>query len=244
MPPTLADAYARQDEAIAMWPDDVAGWKVGGIADKWAARLGESRLVGPIFRRQVWQARAGILNPLPVIAGGFAAVEAEYVFVLAAAAPAARIEWTPADAGDLVAELRVGLELAGSPLATINELGPAVVVSDFGNNAGLLLGERVPDWRSRPLESLTCETLVDGSRVGRGGAAAIAGGPLAALAFALGCCARRGRPLRRGDVVSTGACTGIHEVRIGQEAQVAFAGMAELRCRMVGAMPTARERTP
>lgn len=238
LPESLADAYLRQDAAIDLWPDDIAGWKVGGVADLWAARVGEPRLVGPIFRRHVWRARAGAASELPVIPGGFAAVEAEYVFVLAAAAPAARTDWTPAQAADLVAELRVGIELAGSPLATINDLGPAVVVSDFGNNAGLLLGEPVADWRSRPLESLICETHLSGCRVGQGTAAAIAGGPLAALAFALGRCARRGRALREGDVISTGACTGIHQVRLGEEARVLFAGAAELRCRVVAAQPT------
>lgn len=236
LPTTLADAYARQDAAIALWPDEIAGWKVGGIGELWADRFGESRLVGPIFHSQLWHAGAGAVTPLPVIPDGFAAVEAEHVFVLAASAPAARTEWTPAQAASLVGELRVGVELAGSPLATINELGPAVVISDFGNNAGLLLGEPI-DWRSRPLDSLTCETRFGERRVGHGGAAAIAGGPLAALAFALGCCARRGRPLRAGDVVSTGACTGIHPVRIGEEARVSFAGAPDLRCCAVRATP-------
>lgn len=237
LPQTLEEAYARQDAAITLWPDEIAGWKVGGIAAAWAARVGESRLLGPIFRCNLWRAAAGAPIPLPLIPGGFAAVESEYVFVLAACAPAQRTEWTPAAAADLVAELRVGIEFAGSPLATINELGPAVVVSDFGNNAGLVLGEPIPDWRSRPLESLTCETHVNGRSVGHGGAPAIAGGPLAALAFALGRSARRGRPLRCGDVVSTGACTGIHPIRIGEEARATFAGAADLRCRGVGANP-------
>ncbi|MHB8816818.1 MAG: 2-keto-4-pentenoate hydratase [Steroidobacteraceae bacterium] len=237
LPTTLTEAYARQDAAIALWPDDIAGWKVGGIADSWVARLGESRLVGPIFRRRLWHARAATISPLPIIPGGFAAVEAEYVFVLAAAAPATRTAWTPGQAADLVGELRVGIELAGSPLATINELGPAVVVSDFGNNAGLLLGEPIANWRSRTLDSLTCETHVSGRRVGEGGAASLADGPLAALAFALGSCARRGRALRRGDAISTGACTGIHQVRIGEDALVLFAGVAAMCCRAVAARP-------
>lgn len=244
LPETLADAYARQDAAIALWPDATAGWKVGGVADSWAALLGESRLVGPIFRRHVWHFQAGAVTPLPIIPGGFAAVEAEYVFVLAASAPAAQTEWTPAQAADLVGEMRVGIELAGSPLATINELGPAVVVSDFGNNAGLILGEPIAGWRERPPESLTCETYLDGRRVGQGGAASIPGGPLAALAFALGRSARRGRALEAGDLISTGACTGIHPIKVDEQACVVFAGAAALHCRGAAADPAAHRRRP
>jgi 2-keto-4-pentenoate hydratase len=238
LPDTLADAYARQDAAIALWPDDeIVGWKVGGIAAPWAARCGEPRLVGPVFRRRLWRPAAGAVTPLPVIAGGFAAVEAEFIFVLAHAAPAGRTAWSAVQAAELVGELRVGIELAGSPLATINELGPAVIVSDFGNHAGLLVGEPIADWRSRPLDSLTCATRVNCRDVGRGTAAAVEGGPLAALAFALGRCARRGRPPAAGEVISTGACTGIHPVRSGDEVTVTFAGAATLRCRVVLAAP-------
>jgi 2-keto-4-pentenoate hydratase len=237
LPATLAEAYARQDAAIGLWPDALAGWKVGGIGEPWAARLGTSRLVGPIFRGNLWRSRPGEIAELPIIDGGFAAVEAEYVFVLAASAPPAVTEWTAAQAATLVAELRVGIELAGSPLAAINDLGPAVVISDFGNNAGLLVGDAIGDWRARPPRSLTCRTVVDDHAAAEGGAAAIADGPLAALAFALGCCARRGLALRSGDVISTGACTGIHRVEIGQEARVTFDGARELRCRLVPARP-------
>jgi 2-keto-4-pentenoate hydratase len=242
LPETLADAYARQDAAIALWPDEIAGWKVGGVPDVWAARLGESRLLGPIFRRVLWQARGDTIMPLPIIPDGFAAVEAEYIFVLAADVPVKRLEWTLEQAADVVAELRVGIELAGSPLATINELGPAVVVSDFGNNAGLLVGPPIANWRTRPLASLTCEMRVGDRTVGRGGAASVPGGPLAALAFALGCCARRGRPLRAGDVVSTGATTGIHPVHVREEARAAFVGIAQLCCCAVRATPVQPRR--
>jgi 2-keto-4-pentenoate hydratase len=244
LPRTLADAYVRQDAAIALWPDDIAGWKVGGVPDAWTARLGESRLLGPVFRRHLWHAHGDAVTPLPVIPDGFAAVEAEYVFVLAAATPVRRTEWSPEQAAEVVAELRVGIELAGSPLAAINDLGPAVVVSDFGNNAGLLIGPPIADWRSRPLASLTCDMWVGGRRVGRGGAASVPGGPLAALAFALGRCARRGRALAAGDVISTGASTGIHPVRVGDEARAAFAGGAQLRCCVVRATPTGPGETP
>jgi len=124
---------------------------------------------------------------------------------------------------------------AGSPLAAINDLGPTVVVSDFGNNAGLLLGPAIPDWSRRRLESLTCETFIEEERVGRGGAASLPGGLLEAVAFALGRCARRGLPMKAGYVISTGAATGIHEISIGESARVKFDGVAQLLCRAVPA---------
>ena len=59
LPPSLDAGYASQDAAIAMWPTAVAGWKVGRIPDVWLARMGEERLVGPIFEDAIQQALPG-----------------------------------------------------------------------------------------------------------------------------------------------------------------------------------------
>jgi 2-keto-4-pentenoate hydratase len=241
IPTTLNTAYAYQDRAIALWPDHVAGWKVGRIGPPWIERVGEDRLVGPIFRRGIRLAPPEALIEFPVFKGGFAAVEAEFVFRLGADAQSDKVHWTAAEAAELVSGFHVGIEAAGSPLAAINELGPAVVVSDFGNNAGLLLGPAIPEWRRRSFESLTCETFIDDVCVGQGGAASLPGGPFAAVAFALGRCARRGLPMKAGYVISTGAATGIHEIRVGQTARVKFDGLAVLLCRAVPAASNARE---
>jgi 2-keto-4-pentenoate hydratase len=234
LPTTLATAYACQDAAIALWPDRIQGWKVGRILEPWMSRFGEDRLVGPVFAKGVWDAN-GVVD-FPVFHGGFAAVEAEFIVRLGADPTPAKANWTATEASALVAALHVGIETAGSPLATINELGPPVVISDFGNNAGLIVGPVIPNWRDLGPEQLTSETFVDEKSVGKGTAASVPGGPLAALAFALNVCARRGLPLKTGQFVSTGATTGIHDIRIGQSARAVFGGVGEVRCRAVRAL--------
>jgi 2-keto-4-pentenoate hydratase len=202
-------------------------------------RLGEDRLVGPIFRRGIRLAPPEQLVEFPVFEGGFAAVEAELVFRLGADAPSDKVQWTPEEAANLAMAMHIGIETAGSPLATINELGGAVIVSDFGNNNVLLLGPAVPDWRNRSFDTLRTETFIEGESVGRGGAMSLPGGPLAWLAFALSRCARRGMPMKSGYVVSTGATNGVHDIRVGQESRVVFEGCGELWCRAVPAQKAA-----
>lgn len=237
IPADLDSAYACQDAAIALWPDVVAGWKVGWIPVEWQSRVREERLVGPIFRSSVATLAGDTVVELSVIDGGFSAVEAEYVVRIGQDAPPSQTQWSADQAAAHVGALHIGVELAGSPLASINELGPCVVVSDFGNNAGLIVGPAIPAPLAREIHTLTCETLIDGRLVGSGGAASLHGGPLSALAFALGRCARRGRPLKAGDLVTTGAASGIHDIRAGQTAVVRFAGLGEIRCRAVRAQP-------
>jgi 2-keto-4-pentenoate hydratase len=237
MPQDLESAYRCQDEAISLWGDTVAGWKVGWIPEPLSQKYGAPRLVGPIFAGSIQRTDGAEIIDAPVFAQGFAAVEAEFVVELAKDAPANVVDWTTETARRFVKTMYIGIEIASSPLQNINDFGPAVVASDFGNNAGLLLGIEVPDWQSRPLESLNVETRIDGSVIGRGTAANVSGGPLAALAFALRVNARRGRPLKAGDYVSTGAATGVHSIQAGQSAEAIFTGIGSLRCRTVPMTP-------
>jgi 2-keto-4-pentenoate hydratase len=238
VPTSLDSAYRCQDLAIALWPDEVVGWKVGWIPDEQQRIYGEERLVGPIFRRALHPVTPGATVDVPVFQGGFAAVEAEYVFRIGAAAPADKLVWSDDEAAAVVGAMFIGIEPASSPLATINDLGPAVVVSDFGNNAGLLLGPEIPDWRPRLATGMTCETFIEGRSVGRGGTERLPKGPLGALAFALARCARRGRALQAGQYVSTGAASGIHDIRPGESAAIVFDGLGTLACRAVAALPS------
>lgn len=234
MPADLVSAYAVQDEAIAAWPNPVAGWKLGRIPPPHDAAYGAGRLAGPIFADAVWQAGAAP-TAFGVIENGFAAVEAEYVFEIGETAPD-RDGWTPDAARGLVARVLAGVEIAGSPFAGINDNGPAVTASDFGNNAGLILGGEIPDGLDR-LMDLHCAMRIDGRAVGAGGAEVIPGGPLASLAFLLNLLHARGRRLEAGQWVSTGAATGVHRIYAGQSAEADFGPDGTIACRAVRAEP-------
>lgn len=237
VPADLATGYAIQEAAIPLWGAPIVGWKVGRIMPDQQARMGADRLAGPVFADRLWTATQGQTLTFPVITGGFAAVEAEFIFRLGADAPAGKTDWTADEALALAETLLFGAEIAGSPLATINALGPTVVASDYGNNGGLILGGEIVGWRDRSPESLACATAIEGITVGTGSAASLPGGPAASLAFLLGACAARGRPLKAGDLISTGAATGIHDILAGQTATVTFDGFGEIVCRAETATP-------
>ena len=234
IPQSMAESYAIQDVAIGLFPDEVVGWKVGGVPPEQQPKLGIHRLAGAIFARNVWPAPGDTVVPLPEIEGGFAAVEAEFIARIGADADPAKTDWTIEDAMGVVDKVFIGVELAGSPLSTINDLGSAVVASDFGNNGGLMIGPEVENWRER-LDGIEVETVINGASVGTGGSQSLAGGAMESVRFLLEHCARWGRPLKAGTLVSTGAVTGVHRVHAGDEAVCIFKGIAELHCSVVRA---------
>ena len=236
VPPTLAEAYAVQEAAIEQWPDQVVGWKVARIAPNWPPAWGatppEPRLNGPVFARNVHFAAGGSLPACPVFADGFAAVETEVVIRVGKDAPADKVQWSIEEALPYIGDVHMGIEVASSPLATLNDLGGGAVISDFGNNWGVVVGGVIAKWRE--LQSIDCAAFIDGVQVGAR-AVDMRAGPLDAFAFTLGKCAARKRALRAGMWITTGMITGVHDIRIGQTSRHTFAGIGEVGCRIVRA---------
>lgn len=222
IPPTVDEAYTIQDEVIALTDDTVVGWKVGLIAPALRERAGAERLVGPVFATNLWPAQPGVVMPLPAIVGGTSCVEAEIVMTVGVDVPAGTAVQTLDDARQLLGGVHVAVELAGSPVPQINGLGPMAVASDLGNNAGLVLGPQVPEWRSGAWEQLEASTWIAGELVGRADATSIAGGALEAFRFALATVSGRGLDIPAGTHIATGAVTGIHDVVPGQHARIRF----------------------
>lgn len=234
-PDSLERAYAVQDAAIADWGKPVLGWKVGRINPPYSERFGADRLTGPIFTAE--QAAADGDGPdMPVFADGFAAGEAEFLLRIGRA-PSGQTRFTLEEAADLIESVHVGIEIASSPLASINEIGPIAVISDFGNNNGLVVGPEIPDWRSSGFEEWPVTLLIDGVETGSGRASAFPDGAIGAARFLLELMAKREIALAPGQWISSGAVGGVHEARPGQRVEARFADRYTVACTLCPARP-------
>jgi len=222
LPDTLEEAYAIQAASMGRWPDELAGWKVAMMPLPDRERFTAQRLVGPVFRPYVYKADTEQRNVVPIFDGGFAAIEAEFVFILGKSVPPASRDHSDEELIDVIAAMHCGAEIASSPMAVANERGATSIVSDFGCNAGVLVGPEIPDWSSRALDSMPVSVTVDDEVVGDATAAAVPGGPLQAFRFLVEHCAARGVELPARTVVSSGAVTGVHSVKTDSIAHVDF----------------------
>lgn len=224
-PTDLVSAYAIQDAALSVWDRKVGGWKVGKINPPTDDQLGANRLVGPAFTDQIFE--EGDRNAqFTVFRGGFAAAEAE--FMLRLAPKDGPLPTNRDEAMDWVDEVRIGIEIASSPYANINVDGPCVTVSDHGNNAGLLLGKRVPREAWATLDEVQVALEIEGEIAGRATTATMLDGPFGAVAFLLENLAERNIALEAGWWISSGAITGVHAVEVGDEVVARFEGIGDV----------------
>ncbi len=236
LPDGLLSAYRVQDAAIAEWGGEIIGWKVGRIPPPLSDQLGADRLAGPIYAAQT-VTLDGAAPEMPVFAKGFAAGEAEFLLRVGAAPPEGQARFSLDEAAALIDAVHVGIEIASSPLGRINALGALAVVSDFGNNNGLLVGPAIPDWPASGFEDWTVETRIDGQLVGSGTAAAFPDGAIGSARFLFELLAARGIALRAGQWISSGAVGGVYEARAGQRVEALFGGRMTVACDLTEQKP-------
>ena len=224
-PPSLTAAYAIQDEALRLWQREIGGWKVGKINPPASEELGANRLTGPIFR-DLLRYETGEPATFPVFEGAFAAVEAEFMLRLRILDET--LPETPQEAAQWVDEVRIGIEIASSPYSGINTDGPCVTISDHGNNAGVLLGAKVPQTMWASLDTVGVTLQIEGETVGAATTADMLDGPFGAVCFLLRNLRDREIPPISGWWVSTGAITGVHEIEAGQKAQAIFESLGDV----------------
>jgi 2-keto-4-pentenoate hydratase len=235
-PRTLRTAYDIQARAIAVQGGRIAGWKIGRILPPLDRTFGANRLAGPIFASALQQARDEPV--MPVFVGGFAAVEAEYLFQLDGRIDPSMRQWSCEKALEHVSAVHVGFEIASSPFAGINQLGPPVTASDFGNNNGLVIGPPVANWREVAYDNWNVTTTINTAAVGGGRATSFPDGSAGSVRFALEFLAAQGITVAAGTWVSSGAITGVHDVKPGDRVVARFDERLEIACSIGAATPS------
>ena len=237
VPASLDAAYAVQHTSLRAWGRPVAGFKVGGIAPEFAQSFPGRRLAGPVFSDLVQTVEDGGAVEVPVFEGGFAAYEAEYVMKLGGLDRLSGPVETFEEAATFVRSLHIGAEIASSPLATLNALGPGSIISDFGNQVGVVVGPEIGLEHLMRLPDIEVHLSINGEEVGRAAAAPAEGGPLDALRFLL----NHIRTLP-GDIalpeevlLSSGAVTGVHSAAPGSSSTITFGDHGGFTVRMTAA---------
>ncbi|MBB5685299.1 2-keto-4-pentenoate hydratase [Sphingobium boeckii] len=235
IPEALESAYLVQDCAIAMTSDGIGGWKVGRIMPPLDAHYGSNRLAGPIFNASIVSADPQTPVSMPIFRDGFGAAEAELLLRIARDPDPAKLSYTLEEAAAMIDAVHVGIEIASSPFPGINDHGPAVTISDFGNNNGLVIGAPVPSEEVADCEGWPVSLLIDGVVAGTGTAAGLPDGPFGAVRFLLEMMASRGNALQAGQWVSTGAITGVHPVNVGAAVEARFGSSYAVHCTISAA---------
>lgn len=205
-PRNVADAMQIQELLVAEIGVPVGGWKIG-CTSKVAQKLLKARepFAGRILAPRIFS--SGIT--LPASAYRMRGIEGEVAFVLARDLKPRARAYTMAEVKAAVGAVHPAIEVVDSRYADWLKVNTPSLIADMAANAALVLGDKVARWSRIDLTKIGIRVTANGKTVGEGKGADALGGPLKALAW-LANHLRKYGGLKKGDVVTTGTCTGFY----------------------------------
>ena len=106
-------------------------------------------------------------------------------------------------------------------------------MSDFGNNAGMIVGKEVKNPLDLDFSQHVVSVDFDGQQIGAKPAGTGEGGPFGAVIFLINHLRKRGIAIPDGTAVSTGAVSGVHDTEIGVHSKVDFGDLGSMNINVV-----------
>lgn len=211
-PADITSAYRIQDAGHAMNDDPLVGWKVGCTSANAQKFLNVDAPVAGRYRSN------HVLDSHAQIAVS-EFVTAPHLEVEVGLRLLVDIDAPPLDAMQLAdaVEAFVAIEVVAGRLAAFPMVGGPLLVADNVAAARMVVGPTLDlDTAGiRALDSTPVTLAIDGEEVAAGTGADALGHPLAVLVWLAGHAADRGMPLRSGELIITGTCTGLVAARAG-----------------------------
>lgn len=214
-PEDEADAYAIQD-AVARELGTLRGWKVGAPTPDAAPSF------GPIFTL------VGAPAQFPSASHRLFGIEAEIAFRFGRDLPGGAPRELVLAA---VAGVHLAMEIVESRFKDLRTAQPLSVLADNISNGALVLGPELRQWQGVDLARPPSRVVIDGAEVGHCTTGNTGGDPIRLLVALVNHAAARGKPISAGQVVTTGATTGMHFARPGSVAVADFGDWGQVETR-------------
>ena len=217
------EAYRVQDAVYAeLWSGSrPVAWKVGGPSDK-----GEPT-AAPIAPDALQRSPASVAGATMNMIG----VEAEVAFRLAKDLPPRSRPYSARSVAAAVGEALVTIELCDTRLANWKKASGLWMLADFQNSSGLVAGSGTKDWQKIDFLQQEVEFRIGGRTVKAKGAHSF-GNPMRLLPWLAAHCGKRGLGLHAGDIITTGAWTGLEIAKPGDQVTAKFPGIGEATVRI------------
>ncbi|MBS0241017.1 MAG: fumarylacetoacetate hydrolase family protein [Proteobacteria bacterium] len=225
-PETSEASYAVQAEIVRLSGERSRGFKVGSTSKEAQAKLGTTEPgSAPLLARWFHESPARIA----LVPGQDPSLEGEFAFRLGADLPPRGEPYEMSEVRAAIEAVAPAIEVVGSRIrGGLGGVGRFLSTADCGVNIALVVGAWSPFRPDTDLRDHGVAMLVNGETRGSGTGARALGDPLNVMVWLANQQSAWRRGLKRGDVVSTGTCTGLDSVRPGDRALADFGALGNV----------------
>ena len=153
-------------------------------------------------------------------------LEGEFAFRLGKDLPPRSTPYEMSDITDAIDAVAGAIEIVGSRIADgLANAGSVMLTADCGANIGLIVGQWHEDWRDIDLPNHPVEMFINDKLHGHGTGEKALDNPLNVIVWLANRQSETGRGLKRGELVSTGTCTGLDPVQAGDQVKADFGSL-------------------
>jgi 2-keto-4-pentenoate hydratase len=202
------------------------GFKVGSTSKEAQRHLGSTGpSCGEVMKPYYYTSPAVV----PISAAHGPQLEGEFAFKLGKDLPARSEPYTLDDIIDAIEAVAGAIEIVGSRIADgLSSAGPILLTADCSANIGLVVGQWHTNWQSFDLPAHPVQMFVNQQPCGHGTGSKALDGPLNVMQWLANRQSATGRGLRRGEIVSTGTCTGLDPVNAGDQVVADFGSLGSV----------------
>jgi len=225
VPHDLNEGYEIQSAVTALRCLPLAGFKLGLTNEK-AQRAADTfaPIVGRLASTDVHRGPAKIALPEKHLR----IVEAEVVFELGSDLPAGHAPYSEQRVMASLSRVFAGVEVCNTRFDEKVEPSLPILVADNSNADLVVIGEPLSQQDLAALGDLSVTLERRGHPDIKGATRNVLGNPLRALTWLANWSARRGEGLKRGQVISSGSCTGMTELSAEDSVVATFGGHARV----------------
>ena len=222
-PATIEEAYAIQSRIVRLSGYEIRGFKVGSTSKEAQRLLGTSGPgSAPVLAPYLYTSPARV----PIVPLQMPAVEGEFAFRLGRDLPPRDAAYGDAEVAQAIDAVAGAIEIVGTRLAGgLAGKGRFLVTADGGANIALITGPWTTDWCGLDLKAHRVSIRINGEERGRGEGARALGDPMNVMVWLANQQSRFGRGLGAGEIVATGTCTGLGNVKPGDNVVADFGSL-------------------
>lgn len=223
LPASKDEAHAVQSLIYELAGHPRLGFKVGSTSKEAQAYLGSSgpncaELMAPF----VYDSGATV----SVSASHGPQLEGEFAFRLGNDLPPRSTPYEMDDVVNAIDAVAGAIEIVGSRIVDgMSNAGSLMLTADCGSNIGLVTGQWHSDWLALDLPDHPVQMFINDQPCGHGTGAKALENPLNVMLWLANKQSETKRGLKRGEIVSTGTCTGLDPVKAGDRAVADFGSL-------------------